>query len=167
VAPPPKTPAAETAALIERAEGHERARRYDLARAAYSEAVEKAPDPRSGAHAAHRFGSALAFWGELEAGVSMLERAVSLDSKRASAWHDLGIVRANSGDLVAGEVALRKARELAAKDPRPRVALAALLVKTRRFTEAQSEYRALLELELPEKTRSAILRALELLASEG
>ena len=155
-----------TAELIDEAERHERARRYDLARASYQQAVDTAATGRSGGFAAHRFASALAFWGELEPARAMLETAVARDPRRASAWHDLGVIRAQLGDLAGAETALQQAATLAPRDPRPRVALAALLVKTGRYREAEREYRRLLELELPPRIRSAIERALALLASE-
>jgi hypothetical protein len=55
---------------------------------------------------------------------------------------------------------------LAAGDPRPRIALAALLVKTRRFRAAEAEYRALLDMDVSPRIRRAIERALELLRGE-
>lgn len=156
----------KTRALIAEAERYERARRYDLARARYQEAVDSAPTPESGGFAAHRFASALAFWGELEAARTMLETAVARDPERPSAWHDLGVIRAQLGDPGGAETALRRAVDLARGDPRPRVALAALLVKTGRYREAEAEYRRLLDFDLPPRMREAIERALELLASE-
>lgn len=163
----PAGPSAETRELIAAAESHERARRYDLARVAYQRAVDAAPDPTSGGFAAHRFASALAFWGELAPARAMLETAVARDPSRASAWNDLGVVRAQLGDTAGAEVALRRAVDLAPADPRPRVALAALLVKTGRYREAEVEYRALRsDFDLPPRMRDAIDRALELLRSE-
>lgn len=122
--------------------------------------MERAPDGASGAFAAHRFASALAFWGEIEAARDMLELAVARDPRRASAWHDLGIVREKLGDRAGAEAALERAMELAPDDPRPKVALAALLVKSRRCEGARALYRRLLASDPPEKVRKAIGRAL-------
>ena len=96
----------------------------------------------------------------------MLIVAVGRDPARASAWHDLGVIRTKLGELSEAEVALRRSVSLAASDPRPRIALAALLVKSRRYRKAEVEYRALLDLELPPRIRSAVKKALALLASE-
>ena len=155
-----------TVNLIRQAEGHERARRYDLARASYRDAAAAGTDDHSRAFAAHRFASALAFWGELEEARQELETSIRLDGSKPGAWHDLGVIAAKLGDFVNSEVALRKARGLAPADARPRIALAALLVRSRRFTEARSEYVALLDLEIRGKTREAIGRALELIDAE-
>jgi len=46
------------------------------------------------------------------------------------------------------------------------VALAALLVRQRRWDAALSEYHALERLELPERTRRAVGRAIELIEAE-
>lgn len=156
----------QTRELLAQAESYERARRYDLAREQYQKAVDTAPTNRSAGFAAHRFASALAFWGELEAARAMLETSVARDPKRTSAWHDLGVIRVQLGDTRGAEVALRRAVDLAGDDPRPRVALAALLVKTRRYREAETVYRQLRDLDLPPRLRAAVDRALELLASE-
>lgn len=163
----PEEPSAETRRLIAEAETQERARRYDLARVRYQKAVDAAPTPASAAFAAHRFASALAFWGELEPARAMLETAVARDPGRASAWHDLGVIRVQLGDLAGAEMALRRAVDLARGDPRPRIALAALLVKTHRYREAEVQYRELRDnFDLPPRLRAAVDRALELLRAE-
>lgn len=162
----PHAPAAATRSLVGEAEGFERSRRYDLARERYQRALDTAPDPASAGFAATRFASALVFWGELEAARRMLEISVTRDPKRARAWHDLGLVRAELGDAGGGEHALRESVALAPADPRPRIALAALLVVGRRYAEAVAEYEALLAMELGEPRRRAVERALELLRAE-
>ena len=167
-APPAREPepAATTEALLVRARAEERARRYDRARELYQQAVDTAPDAHSKAHAWRQLASALLFWGEIEEGARALERVVELRPDAVSAWHDLGVVRGSRGDLAGAEVALRRAIALAPDEPRPRVALAATLVKQRRWRDAIGEYEALERLELPEATRRAVARALEICRAE-
>jgi tetratricopeptide (TPR) repeat protein len=155
-----------TVRLIEQARGEERARRYDRARALYQQAADTAPDRASAAHAWLQLASALLFWGELADGVRALERVLALDPGSVRAWHDLGVVRATLGDAAGAERALRRATALAPREPRPHVALAALLVKQRRFGEALAEYQALEGLDLPDATRRAIARAIEICRAE-
>jgi Flp pilus assembly protein TadD len=157
---------AATRALVASAEAHERARRYDLARADYDRAVREAPEARSGAFAARKLSLALLFWGELADAETALEKVVSLRPRDASAWHDLGVVRVRTGDTAGGEVALRRAIALQPKQPMSRIAVAALLVNQRRFAEALREYDALLALDLPPRIRSAISRAQAMLRAE-
>jgi tetratricopeptide (TPR) repeat protein len=152
--------AASTEAHLREAEALERKRRYDRARDRYQRAVDEAPDAASAGFAAHRFASALAFWGELPAARAMLEIAVERAPRRASAWHDLGILRAQLGDRRAAEDALRRAASLAPGDPRPPIALAALLLREGRCGEARAIYRRLLAADPPEKTRKLLGEAL-------
>ena len=155
-----------TARLLARAREEERARRYDRARDLYQQAADEAPDPASGSRAWRELGRALAFWGETDAAEAALARAVELGPGDVSAWHDLGIVRDRRGDSAGAERALRKAIALAPREPRPRVALGALLVNQHRWGDALAQYRALQELELPEQTRSAVDRAIALIEAE-
>lgn len=165
-APRPQPAAPATLDTLEQAEARERARRYDEARNLYRSAVDTAPDDRSRAYAARRFAAALLFWGELEAAEAELVTVVRLEPADPAAWHDLGIVRHRRGDIAGAEHALRRALANAPRDPRPRIALAALLVNERRLREALAQYEALLELELPERTRAAVERGIELLRRE-
>jgi Flp pilus assembly protein TadD len=155
-----------TARLLARARVEERARRYDRARALYQQAADQAPDRSSAARAWRELGRALAFWGETDAAALALARAVELAPGDVSAWHDLGIVRDRRGDPAGAERALRRAITLAPREPRPRIALGALLVNQHRWHDALAEYRALEELDLPEQTRSAVARAIALIEAE-
>ena len=159
-------PAASTRALLTRAREAERARRYDRARELYLRATREAPDRHSQALAWRELGSALIFWGELDEASRALGRVVAIDPGAVSAWHDLGIVRAKLDDPAGAERAFRRAIALAPEEPRPRVALAALLVRQRRWNDALAEYRVLARLELPEAMRKAVARAIQLLEVE-
>ena len=156
-----------TAALLARARGDERARRYDRARALYERAARDAPDRVSAARAWRELARALLFWREIGDAEGALRRAVEADPSEVSAWHDLGIVRGWRGDAAGAERALRRAIALAPREPRPRVALAALLVNQRRWPDALGEYRALERMELPDKTRRAVERAIALIEVEA
>ena len=97
-----------------------------------------------------------------------LTRAVSSAPDDVSAWHDLGVVRARLGDAGGAERALARAIALDPAEPRPRVALAALMVNQRRWDDALVQYRALEKMELPARMRSAVSRAIALIeASRG
>ncbi len=153
-------------ATVDTAHGHERARRYDLARKSYEEAVRDAPDPRSEVFARRELASALIFWGEYTDAEAQLEQVVRIEPGHAAAWHDLGLLKHRRGDLPGAETALRTAVKRAPQDPRPRVALAALLVTQRRYPEALAEYESLLELDLPDRLRAAVDKGMQLLRSE-
>lgn len=141
---------------IERARAAERGRRYDEARAAYERAIAEAPDDPSRGHGLRELGRALVFWGEYESGRDALERAVALSPGDAPAWHDLGIVRHHLEDPAGAETALARAVELAPADPRPRIALAALLWNQQRHAEALAHYDTLAALELPDALRDKV-----------
>lgn len=162
----PVTKADPAQLRIERAKDYERKRRYDLAELEYRAAIAEAASASSRRQARRQLVDALIFWGKL--GEARLELVELLDEHPAdvSAWHDLGILHSKLGDAGASERALRRAIELAPKNPKSRIALAALLVNGRRFKEAQAEYRTLLELELPPSLDRAVREALELLARE-
>ncbi len=80
-----------------------------------------------------------------------------------SAWHDLGVVRARLGDTAGAERALARAISLDPAEPRPRVALAAMMVNQHRWDDALAQYRALEKMALPERMREAVARAIELI----
>jgi Flp pilus assembly protein TadD len=149
-------PSPSTRATVERAHGHERARRPDLARAALQRAVAGAPDAASEAYARREYASALAFWGELPAAIGELEAAVRLAPGEPAAWHDLGILRNATGDRAGAAAALREARRLRPADPRPRIALAALLWQDGDRAAARAEYIALRGLDLPPRLRAKV-----------
>ncbi|HWM88138.1 MAG TPA: tetratricopeptide repeat protein [Kofleriaceae bacterium] len=164
---PPRAPVTATQRLLAQARAEERARRYDSARALYERAAREAPDRASAAPAWRALARALLFWGEIGDAEAALERAVDSAPGEASAWHDLGIVRARRGHPAGAERALRRAIALAPREPRPRVALAALLVNQRRWPDALDQYRALQRLPLPGRTRDAVARAIELIETES
>ena len=170
---------------VRAAEDAERARRHDIARAKYEQAVADARDPQSAGFANFRFGETLATWGEYAEALRHLERATAATPGEASAWYDLGIVRAHEG--AAGAVAaLERAKSLAPTDWRPRVALGALHWKLAahcyrgadradraepasdacapEVAAASAEYRGLLALDLPERLRAKVEWALGELA---
>lgn len=155
-APEPATPAPATRALLERAEAAERERRYDRADALYREARGRAPDPASRAAAAVAHGRALVFWGAYQQAEAALDEATRLAPGNAGAWHDLGMVRHELGDLAGAEIAFRRSVAVQPRDGRSRIALAALLWKQRRLRDALREYESLAELELPERVRDRV-----------
>lgn len=156
----------QTRAAVEQAEQREQERKYDEARALYEAAKRDAPDDLSRAYAGRELASALIFWGEYEAAEQELVRVVELAPADASAWHDLGVLRARRGDTGGAESALLRAIDAAPRDPRPRIAIAALMVNARRFDEALRQYERLLDLDLPERTRRAVERGMELIRRE-
>jgi len=163
-APAAREPVASVKSEIEQAETAERARNHDVARVHYQRAIAIAPDPASSAFARREFAETLATWGEVAEAITQLEQSVQLVGDNAAAWHDLGILRHNRGDLPGATTALERAKTLAPEDFRPRVALAALRWKTGDRAGATAEYQALLELELPERLRAKVKWALDQLA---
>ncbi len=156
----------QTRSLVDQAERHELARRHDRARAAYVRAIEQAPDATSRAYAGREYASTLISWGEYERAEDQLELVVALAPADPSAWHDLGLLRHRRGDGPGARQALEQSVTAAPRDPRPRIALAAVLVNQRHLSEAVAVYREVLDLELPDRTRAAVERALALLAEE-
>jgi Flp pilus assembly protein TadD len=163
----PAKPAQPTPSVrdeIAQAELAERQRRHDIARAHYERAVASARDPDSIAFARHEFAETLITWGELTEAIAQLEAAVAAKPDDAGAWHDLGLARHHEGDDARALVALERARTLMPRDPRPRIALAALRWKRGDKAGATAEYRALLELDLPDRVRAKVEWALGELA---
>lgn len=175
----PRGPSDAVRAEIAAAETAERARQHHAARAHYERAIASARDPNSAAFARREFAETLMSWGEYPEAIAQLERAVAARSAStpestpeskidtqlaAAAWHDLGLLRHNRGDVPGAIAALSRARALAARDPRPRIALAALLWKSGDRAGAAAEYRALLELDLPARVRTKVEWALGELA---
>jgi Flp pilus assembly protein TadD len=161
---PSRGPAASTRAAIDRAEHAELARDHAGARAAYEQAIAAAPDPASEIFARREYASSLEAWGEVSGAIAQLEAVVQLDRDHAPSWHDLGILHHAQGDDPRAIRALREAERIAPDDPRPRIALAALLWQTGDLRGAQAEYRALLGLELPPRIRDKVEWALRELA---
>ena len=146
-----------TADLIEQAEAAERQRRYDRARSLYQEAKHRAPDSSSRARAARAFGRALIFWGEYDGATAELEEAARLTPSDAGVWHDLGILRHERGDFADAEAAFRRSIDVRPRDPRSRIALAALLWGQSRFGDALEQYEALAALDdLPPRVRDKV-----------
>ncbi len=162
--PRPPAVAPATRALVDAAERAERDRLYDRARALYRRAERTAPDPRSAGFAARKLALALLFWGEYRPARQALRRAVDHRPDDVASWHDLGIVDHQLGDLDAAEADFRRAIALAPREPRSRIALAALLWKQGRRAEAAAEYRALLGLDLPERVRAKVKWAISTLS---
>ncbi|HVK83339.1 MAG TPA: tetratricopeptide repeat protein [Kofleriaceae bacterium] len=163
----PKAPARPTAGVraeIEQAEQAERARKHDVAREHYQRAVAAARDPDSIALARYEFAATLMSWGEVPEAIAQLEGVVAAKPDHAAAWHDLGILRHHQGNDAAATAALERARSLAPRDPRPRIALAALRWKRGETAAAAAEYRALLDLDLPPNLRDKVKWALGQLA---
>lgn len=149
-------PSAATIAAIEHAEAAERARDHEVARRRYYAAIDTAPDVASEVFARHQFAETLLSWGEIDAGEGQLARIVARAPDDAAAWHDLGLVRHNRGDDAGAITALERARDLARRDPRPRISLAVLYWKLGRLPSALVEYKALAELSLPERLRRRV-----------
>lgn len=159
----PPGPSPQIRAEISQAETAERARRHDVARAHYQRAVADARDPDSIAFARREYAETLISWGEYPEAIAQLEGSLAARPSAAS-WHDLGLLRNQRGDVRGAVTALEQARALAPRDARPRVALAALRWKSGDRAGAAAEYRALLELELPDRVRTKVEWALGELA---
>ncbi len=161
---PPVAPAVDVRSEIDQAETAEKARRHDVARLHYERAVANGHDQASIAFARRAFGETLATWGEFPEALAQYEAALAAHPGDASAWHDVGLLRHKLGNNHGAVEALERSRELAPKDYRPRVALAALRWKLGDRVGAAEEYRKLLELELPERLRTKVQWALGELA---
>jgi len=163
----PPRPSADVRTEIEQAESAERARQHDVAREHYQRAVSAARDPASIAFARREFAETLMTWGEVPEAIKQLEGVVAAAPDHAASWHDLGILRHNQGDDAGATIALERARDLQPRDPRPRIALAALRWQRGDKPGAAAEYRALLELDLPERVRAKVKWALDQLQVEA
>jgi len=160
-------PSASTVAAIERAEARERIRDHQGARRHYLDAIAAAPDRPSERFARHEFADTLNAWGEFTEMANQLEAIVGLDPEDASAWHDLGLVRHKLGDDRRAIASLTRARDLARKDYRPRIALAALYWTTGQFTSALTEYVALTRLDLPDRLAVRVRWAIDCLSGSA
>jgi len=152
--------------LLDEAEVAERARDYNKAREKYLQAISEAPDAQSAAIANREMASALVFWGEYEGAEARMKASLEHDSSQARVWHDLGLVQEHQGKPHLALESLEKAVLLAPKEPRARVAYAALLVKQSQFSAAIVQYEELLKLPIPERIESATHKALQLLRRE-
>ncbi len=161
----PRPAAPTTRATLEEARAALLARDHDRARAAYLRAVATAPDGPSEALARKELARALLLWDEPAAAGRELARVTELTPDDPAAWHDLGIVRNATGDHVGARTALERARALRPRDPRPRLALAALAWSRGDRQAAAAEYRGLAALDLPERLRVQVEWALRELAA--
>lgn len=161
---PPQQPSPVVRADVKGAEDAELARKHDIARAKYQQAIADAQDPVSQAYARHELAETLISWGELAEAKAQLEAVVAAKPDDASAWHDLAMLRNHDGDAAGARAAFERAKELAPTDPRPRIALAAWLWCHDDRPAATSEYRGLLELDLPDRLRAKVRWALDVLA---
>jgi Flp pilus assembly protein TadD len=160
----PDAPAAIVKQEIAAAEEAEKRRRHDVAREHYEKAVAAAHDPDSIAFARHEFADTLHTWGEDGEALVQLEAAVAAKPDDAGSWNDIGFYRHAKGDNPGAVQALERARMLAPTDVRPRKALAQLRWKLGDRAGAAAEYRAMLELDLPDNLRKAVQWALVELA---
>ena len=157
-------PSKTTVTTVERAEAAELRRDHATARKLYGDAIATAPDAPSQAYARRELADTLLHWGEIEAGAAELERVVALAPGDAGAWHDLGVVRHHLNDDAGAISALSRARDLAPKDQRPRIALAALYWKLGDRPRALAEYQALARLDLPPRLKEKVLWAIRTLS---
>jgi Flp pilus assembly protein TadD len=146
---------------VERAEDAERKRQHDVARGEYEHAIADAHDPASEHFARREYAETLESWGEVPAAIAQLERIVATRPDDAASWHDLGILYHHSGNDTRARPALERAKELAPRDPRPRIALGALLLCRGDLEAARAEYQGLLELDIPDGLREKVRWVLE------
>jgi tetratricopeptide (TPR) repeat protein len=152
----PGGPSAVVRADIERAEQAERARRHDLARAEYERAVADAHDPASQHLARREFAETLETWGEVPEAIAQLQAAVVAKPDDAPSWNDLGILYQKQGDDTRALAALERAKQLAPRHVKPRLALAVVRQCRNDRAGAIAEYRGLLDLDLPDRLREKI-----------
>jgi tetratricopeptide (TPR) repeat protein len=148
---------------IERAEDAERARQHDQAEAHYRAAIAAADKPWAQSWAHREFAETLATWGRLDDAIHELEAAGAATPDDPAIWQDLGILRHKQADDRGALEALGRAKQLAPKDARPRIALAALYWSSGDRTQALAEYRALLDLDLPDRVREKVRWAIGVL----
>lgn len=164
--PAPRAPSASVRTEIEQAETAERQRQHDVARAHYQRAVAAATDPASIAYARRAYAETLVSWGEYPEAIAQLEGALAAGPDDAGAWHDLGMLRHNQGDDARAIEALERSRSLAPDDYRPRRTLAVLRWKRGDKQGALTEYRGMLELDLPDRLRAMVDWAIRKLTAE-
>lgn len=148
---------------IERAEDAERARQHDQAAVHYRAAIAAARTPKQQAWAHHEFAETLATWGQLADATRELAAAAAAMPDDAAVWQDLGILRHKQADDAGAVEALGRAKQLAPRDARPRIALAALYWSTGDKPQALAEYKELLDLDLPDRVREKVRWAIGVL----
>lgn len=159
--PAPRGPAPIVIREIEQAETAERARRHDEARRHYQQAVASATDPTSIAFARREYGETLMSWGEFPEAIAQLEGVIAVDPGHVASWNDLGLLHHNQGNETRALHALERAKTLAPRDWRPRRNLAVLRWKRGDRAGALAEYRAMLELELPDRLQAKVQWAID------
>jgi tetratricopeptide (TPR) repeat protein len=167
-------------AEIERAEKAEEARQHDVAREHYERAIATAQDAVSVAFARREFAETLIGWGELQAAHGQLDKAVAANPNDPIAWQMLGLLRASDAvsDIPGAFAALEKAKQLAPRAWIPRRDLAVLHFKlgagrdadpdpaiaAKHRAAALAEYKAMLDLDLPDRLRKSVMWAIDVLS---
>ena len=173
--PSPKAPQPDdmVKAEIAKAEAAEAKREHLIAREHYEKAVAAADarrDPASIGYARREFGETLATWGENEQARTQLEASVAAVPSDPIAWQMLGILRHKLGDIDGAFTALEKSKALAPRAWIPRRDLAVLhwsrgegrtahpdpAKAAQHRAAALAEYKAMLDLELPERLREKV-----------
>jgi tetratricopeptide (TPR) repeat protein len=181
--PAPSSPGAGDPVRVEleAAEASESKRQHFEARAHYERAVaaaEQRRDAKAIGYARRAFAETLATWGETEAARTQLEGAVVASPGDPIAWQMLGILRAKLGDTPGAFAALDRSKALAPRAWIPRRDLAVLhwslgegrtadpdpAKAAAHRAAALGEYRAMLELDLPDRLREKVQWAIGVLS---
>jgi tetratricopeptide (TPR) repeat protein len=126
---------------VERGHALELAHRYDEALAQYDAAAEAAPDDPLGPLTG---GLRAAAWGEAEIAEPRLVEALSRDGKNARAWHALGVVRLELGDLQGAKSAYSSGLSADPAALENRIGLATVALAEDDPKEALKQYDAIL-----------------------
>jgi tetratricopeptide (TPR) repeat protein len=168
-------------AEVERAEAAEKQRDHHLAREHYLAAVAEADrsgNRKSIGYARREFAETLATWGENDEARLHLETAIVAVPSDPIAWQMLGILRHKLGDIPGAFAALERSKALAPRAWVPRRDLAVLhwsrgegrpadphpAAARVHHVAAHAEYKAMLELELPERLREKVEWAIGVLS---
>lgn len=164
----PQPPVANQAAwqsTLSQAQRAERARQHAQAQQLYETAERQADSAAARAEVARQFADTLLSWERFSDAEAQLQRVVANTPMAVAAWHDLGMVRFRLGLPAGAEVAFRRAVALAPADPRPRIALAAMLWAQHRAADALREYQALQALRLPDAVAAKVAWAIQQLTA--
>jgi Tfp pilus assembly protein PilF len=151
---------------LDLAENAERGRQHDIARQYYVAAAAATTEPLASAEIAKRFAGTLASWGHLEQATTQLELCVAQAPQRPDAWHDLGMLRYQTGDITGAITALQRSIALLPNDPRSRIALAALHWTTSQWALALAQYQALQQMELTDPVKKKVTWAIATLTAK-
>jgi tetratricopeptide (TPR) repeat protein len=166
---------------VEAAEAAESKRDHVGARAHYESAIaaaEASRDPKAIGFAHRELGETLATWGEAADARTQLEAAVASTPRDPIAWQMLGIVRAKLGDHAGAFTALETSKSLAPRAWIPRRDLAVLhwslgagptadpdpAKAAAHRAAALAEYKAMLDLDLPDRLRDKVQWAIGVLS---